>query len=219
MKLNIRAAGVIVAGLLFALFAENASSRSDSTAQLFAALRNGDADTVRALAGRGVNINTANPSGETPLMYASMYSSPDIVKLLLNRGADPNAKSATATTALMLATGNAEKVRLLLAKGARCEREIGQRTNCCADRGLALRRWSCSANTSRTGSRRECQRRIARDASHSRRCGRIDSAHRNREDTRWKGAGLPPGRWSQSRLEGQLWRGCPFGRRAEWQYR
>src|SRR6516164_10334107 len=118
MKLYIRAAGIIVAGLLFGLFAEGASTGSDSTAQLFTALRNGDAETVRALAGRGVNINAANPAAETALMYGAMYSSPDIVKLLLSRGADPNAKSATGTTALMLATGDAEKVRLLLAKGA-----------------------------------------------------------------------------------------------------
>ncbi len=118
MKFVIRSAGASIAALLCACLAYPASSGNESAARLFTALRNGELETVRAIAGRSVAINATNASGETPLMYAALYSNAETVKLLLNRGADPNAKSATGTTALMLATGDAEKVRLLLAKGA-----------------------------------------------------------------------------------------------------
>jgi ankyrin repeat protein len=116
MKLYVRAAGVIVAGLLFAVFANAASSGGDTQGRLFAALRSGNLDEARSLARTGVNF--ANAGGETPLMYASLYSNAEMVRFLLARGADPNAKSATGTTALMLATGDIEKVRVLIAKGA-----------------------------------------------------------------------------------------------------
>jgi ankyrin repeat protein len=51
-------------------------------------------------------------------MYAAMYASSDCVELLLEKGADPNAKSKSGVTALMPAVGQADKVKLLLSKGA-----------------------------------------------------------------------------------------------------
>lgn len=117
MKTSVRIAGAMAAALLFAGFAYG-GKEGDPAAQLFAALRNGDTETVRLLAGKSVAIDATNEAGYTPLMYAALYAGPETVKLLLNRSANPNAKTPAGTTALMLATGDAEKVRLLIAKGA-----------------------------------------------------------------------------------------------------
>ncbi|MBZ5601354.1 MAG: ankyrin repeat domain-containing protein [Acidobacteriia bacterium] len=107
---------VIVAAALLPMLAAAASTGNDLKMRLFTALRNGDMAAVRSA--RAADVNVANANGETPLMYAAMYSSPEAVEMLIARGADVNAKTSAGTTALMLGTGNAEKVRLLIAAGA-----------------------------------------------------------------------------------------------------
>ena len=89
-----------------------------ANAKLFKALRDGDTPTVRTLARGTSAINAPNMSGETPLMYAAIYSNAEIVKFLLDQGAEVNAKTPTGTTALMLAVGDIEKVRVLIKRGA-----------------------------------------------------------------------------------------------------
>jgi ankyrin repeat protein len=85
---------------------------------LFAAIRNGEQQSVKNLLARGVSANAPNSDGETPLMYAALYGDSGLVQLLLRHGADPNAKSPAGSTALMWATGDLNKVRALLAAGA-----------------------------------------------------------------------------------------------------
>ena len=53
------------------------------------------------------------------MMYAALYGEAATVKLLLSRGADPNAKTTAGTTALMLASGDIDKVRMLVDRGAK----------------------------------------------------------------------------------------------------
>lgn len=110
--------GGALALLLCESFFAAPNNQGAGNAKLFTALRDGDGTTVRALARSNSGINAPNTSGDTPLMYAAIYSNAEIVKLLIEQGADVNAKTPTGTTALMLAVGDLEKVRLLLKKGA-----------------------------------------------------------------------------------------------------
>jgi ankyrin repeat protein len=54
-----------------------------------------DVNMVRVMLDQGANVNTFDPLGRTPLMYAAASDSLplDVVKLLIERGADVNAKS------------------------------------------------------------------------------------------------------------------------------
>ena len=64
-------------------------------------------------------VKAKGPGGATPLMYAALYGDADDVKRLLDRGADPNARNEVNATALMWATDDVQKTRLLLlARGA-----------------------------------------------------------------------------------------------------
>ncbi len=111
------AAGIL-GGLLFVSPGKATSGGGQANTSLFNALRNGDSAAVRVFSAAAADINTANGSGETPLMYAAMYSDAKTVSLLLDRGANPNSRTPAGTTALMLAAGDARKVRILLARGA-----------------------------------------------------------------------------------------------------
>jgi ankyrin repeat protein len=118
----------LVAALSLEAFAGAVRGGGDVNTRLMNALRAGDMAAVRTLAQRA-NPNLANSAGETPLMAAATYSTPEAVRLLLGRGADPNVKSPTGTTALMLATGDAAKVKALLDKGAQANaRSVTGRT-------------------------------------------------------------------------------------------
>src|ERR1700704_243848 len=52
----------------------------------------GDTAAVKALLDRGVNANTKDPDGRTPLSEAAYYGHTEIAKLLLDHGADVFAK-------------------------------------------------------------------------------------------------------------------------------
>ena len=82
------------------------------------ALRNGDSQTFRKLAGDREAANRRGAGGATPLMYAALYGSATDVKLLLEKGADPKLHNNAGATALMWAVDDPEKVRLLLEHGA-----------------------------------------------------------------------------------------------------
>ena len=98
--------------LAFEVIGLTATVGGDPSSNLFNGIRNGGTVAVRAIAVR--NINTTNAAGETPLMYAALYGEAATVKLLLSRGAYPNAKTTAGTTALMLASGDIEKTRMLV---------------------------------------------------------------------------------------------------------
>ena len=101
----------------------------DSAQTLFETLRRGEINAAKGLLDRGAAANERNDAGETPLMYAALYSDAAGVKLLLDRGADPNAASSKGVTALMWSVDDIRKVRLLVTAGADVNaRSAGGRT-------------------------------------------------------------------------------------------
>jgi ankyrin repeat protein len=87
--------------------------------QLLRAAERGDLVTVRALVGKGVNVNTKDDDGVTALMAASFAGRLPVLRFLLDRGADVNAVDGTGSSALWYgAAANTETVTLLLDKGA-----------------------------------------------------------------------------------------------------
>src|SRR5262245_8326441 len=63
-------------------------------------------------------LNARGPEGSTPFMYAVLYADAATLEELLRKGADPNARNDANATALMWASTDLEKTRLLLAHGA-----------------------------------------------------------------------------------------------------
>ena len=94
--------------------------------ELFNAVRNNDIDRVRELLDSGVNPNTKNNGGQTPLMLAFKHIYPykgdkEIVRLLLQHGADPNSKNRYGGDTLLMDAsrlGRIDIVRLFLENGA-----------------------------------------------------------------------------------------------------
>jgi ankyrin repeat protein len=70
------------------------------------AARQGAQSAVRALAGRGVDLNQADPDGVTALIYSTLNGHYDTAALLLELGADPSRGDALGRTALYLAVDN-----------------------------------------------------------------------------------------------------------------
>ena len=52
-----------------------------------------DTDVLEALIDIGLNINSANKVGYTPLMFASAYNTPELVQFLISKGANIKAKA------------------------------------------------------------------------------------------------------------------------------
>src|SRR5262249_55867500 len=63
-------------------------------------------------------LNARGPEGSTPFMYAVLYAHATTLGELLKKGADPNTRNDAKATALMWASTDLEKPRLLLAHGA-----------------------------------------------------------------------------------------------------
>jgi len=85
---------------------------------LFRAIRSSDLGAVRTALWKGASPNATSADGDTPLMYAAVYSTSYCMQLLLQRGADSNARDKRGGTALMRSVRDIDKVRLLLAAGA-----------------------------------------------------------------------------------------------------
>ena len=96
---------------------ENNANKQDWLAQA-AEMR--DRARVKALLAHGVNVDAATESGMTPLMYAALNGSAEIVQILLDGGAQVNAKRNDGLTAIDLASfyGQMNVVLLLLKRGA-----------------------------------------------------------------------------------------------------
>ena len=65
---------------------------ADPNDEIFAAVRKGDAAAVKALLGKGADVNAKGPYDQTPLFFAADRGHLEIVKLLVERGADLNRK-------------------------------------------------------------------------------------------------------------------------------
>jgi ankyrin repeat protein/mono/diheme cytochrome c family protein len=73
---------------------------------------------MKAVAAKPALLNARGPGGATPLMYAVLYASPATLTRLLAMGADVNQRDDAGATALMWASHDLEKTRVLLAHGA-----------------------------------------------------------------------------------------------------
>jgi hypothetical protein len=59
---------------------------------IYAAI-NPDIDILHALIDIGIDVNSANKAGYTPLMFAAAYNTPEVVQFLIEQGADISAKA------------------------------------------------------------------------------------------------------------------------------
>lgn len=95
-------------------FALTAADDPDGTTPLHWAVRANDVDTVQRLLRSGANPDAANRYGVTPLSLAATNGSAALIQALLQAGAHPTG-SILMTAAR---TGNAEVIRMLIARGA-----------------------------------------------------------------------------------------------------
>ncbi len=95
-----------------------AASAPGSSEKLYAAIRAGDLQSLKALLNEGASPNARDSREITPLMYAAEIGSVAGMRLLIERGADVNAQNAFGATALMWSASDIQKARLLIAHGA-----------------------------------------------------------------------------------------------------
>ncbi|NJL09728.1 MAG: ankyrin repeat domain-containing protein [Calothrix sp. SM1_7_51] len=104
------------------------------------AVSNGSMKSVKLMLSRGVNVNSFDKRGYTPLMIAAQYTyraGSSMTEFLLSKGAQVNAKTSRGTTPLMFASwavGSHHEneyvkvIRMLIAKGAKVntKNQIGE---------------------------------------------------------------------------------------------
>jgi uncharacterized protein len=102
-----------------ALFISAAVSAA-TPANLFDAVKSGDAQAIRALLKQRVNVNVTEADGMTPLHWAVRSNDIDTVQLLLRSGANSKAANRYGVTPLSLAAlnGNAAIIEVLIKAGA-----------------------------------------------------------------------------------------------------
>lgn len=114
---------MINAGVDLNIVYENKGSRSGSiscviwSAAHFNQSDDGDRDyfkTVEMLINLGFDVNQANDSGDTPLLFSAFLDDPAIPLLLLTHGADPLIKNNEGNTACHVGTGVVADVILSL---------------------------------------------------------------------------------------------------------
>lgn len=105
---------------LIAAKADVNAARPDGATPLAWAVHHNDLESVDLLIKAGANVNAANDYGVTPLALACTNRNGAMVTTLLKAGANPNVAQWTGETPLMTcsATGTAEGVKALVAKGA-----------------------------------------------------------------------------------------------------
>jgi len=94
---------------------------------LFDAARRGDVAYLRELLATGVDVNTQDAKGFTPLIIAAYDDHLEATKLLLEAGADVNVQDRAGNTALMgvCFKGYPEIARQLIAHGATLDLQNG----------------------------------------------------------------------------------------------
>jgi ankyrin repeat protein len=104
----------------------NAKAVSGATALIAAAGLNGNSESVRLLVDAGADVNHS-AAGATPLGLAVTTDDTEKIATLIARGADPNGRFVHAGLGafyplqIAVGAGNADIVRLLIAKGARID--------------------------------------------------------------------------------------------------
>src|SRR5262249_50210225 len=96
----------------------NQRAAKSIAADLVTAIRNGDVRVVRKLLDNGADVNARDAEGNTPLILASFYASPECLELLIEKGADVNSANKAGATPLIRAATDYEKTRLLVSAGA-----------------------------------------------------------------------------------------------------
>ena len=86
-------------GFILLLTLTAAAQAPDSSERFYQAIRNDDLTTLRALI-REAGVDAKDRQGQTPLMLAAAFGSPEAVRLLLASGADVRAVSSAGVTAL-----------------------------------------------------------------------------------------------------------------------
>lgn len=89
-----------------------ANRTADEIALLEASIK-GDNAAVQALLDKGVNPNSKDNDGRMPLTEAAFYGHTEIVKMLIAKGGDVWAKKGDGQTAVSLAGGHPDIVKLL----------------------------------------------------------------------------------------------------------
>lgn len=93
-------------------------SAAPTTDALVEAIRRNDVAAVKRVADADA-IRSLDETDTTPLMYAALCGTPDVIRVLVNHGARVNAPNRFGATALMwAATSRTENVKTLLALGA-----------------------------------------------------------------------------------------------------
>ena len=92
-------------GTVALLLARGAGESAEAARALAHARSIGDDGTAAVLAGAGVTIDTADPTGETALMLAVGDRRDEARGVLLRLGANANARSRSGATALLVAVG------------------------------------------------------------------------------------------------------------------
>lgn len=96
--------GMVTIALVVMLAACGQVSKTDPMSEaLVEAAAKGNIREVERLIGAGVDLDTRDRTGRTPLMAATQKGHLDLVKLLLDKGAQINAKDKSGETALSLA--------------------------------------------------------------------------------------------------------------------
>lgn len=97
-----------------------ADEQTDIRLDLIEAIKQEDVEMVAEVLPRVRNVNFVDELGATPVHWASLHSSPEILNMLLERKADPNVCDAAGDTPLhwAAALGTSECVQSLLENGA-----------------------------------------------------------------------------------------------------
>lgn len=68
-------------------------TQKDTNALMIYSAISQDIDILQALLDVGLDINSANKTGYTPLMFASAYNTPEVVKFLISKGANTKTRA------------------------------------------------------------------------------------------------------------------------------
>jgi ankyrin repeat protein len=93
------------------------AQQPDATERFYQAIRNDNLVTLRMLV-KEFGTHSKDASGQSPLMIAAAFGSPEALQLLITSGADVKVVSGSGLTALHMAARDPKKVRLLLDHGA-----------------------------------------------------------------------------------------------------